>query len=147
MKTLRHHRQLIGWFMICLMATWLPGQSLRAAVLYWDQDAIAINNVLTGGGLGGTGTWSTSPSQWWSGGGLSSGSLSAWNNAGNDTAVFTGTAGTIFLGAGITAGGLQFNTTGYVLGAAGNANTLTFGDTDNTITLNNIAAATINGSS
>ncbi|MFN7564683.1 MAG: beta strand repeat-containing protein, partial [Prosthecobacter sp.] len=34
MKTLRKHRQLLGWFMTCLMALWLPGQQAYADTLY-----------------------------------------------------------------------------------------------------------------
>ncbi|MGB8167670.1 MAG: autotransporter-associated beta strand repeat-containing protein, partial [Chthoniobacteraceae bacterium] len=119
--------------------------SAQAATFYWDQDNVSINNVLTGGGLGGLGTWSAAgPLQWWSGSGLAPSTLLAWNN-GNDTAVFTGTAGTVTLGSAVTVGGLQFNTTGYTLGVAGNTNAITFGVNSN-IVLNNIAAATINGS-
>jgi autotransporter-associated beta strand protein len=118
-------------------------QSSKAATFYWDSDSIGINNVLTGGGLGGLGTWNTTGSNWWNGGSLSG--ISAWNNLGNDTAVFTGTAGQIALGTGVTVGGLQFNTTGYTLGAAANTNAITFG-TNSNIVLNNVPAATINGS-
>ncbi|MCX6839396.1 MAG: autotransporter-associated beta strand repeat-containing protein [Verrucomicrobia bacterium] len=35
MKTLRQHRQLIGWFMTCLMATWLPGPVVQGATFTW----------------------------------------------------------------------------------------------------------------
>jgi len=42
-------------------------------------------------------------------------------------------------------GGLQFNTTGYTLGAAANTSALTFGANSNII-LNNVGAATFNGS-
>ena len=37
--------------------------SSKAATFYWDQDIFALNNVLTGGGLGGLGTWNTTASQ------------------------------------------------------------------------------------
>ncbi|WP_461785320.1 hypothetical protein, partial [Prosthecobacter sp.] len=37
MKTLRQHRQLIGWFMTCLMATWLPGPAVQGATFTWNQ--------------------------------------------------------------------------------------------------------------
>jgi fibronectin-binding autotransporter adhesin len=118
---------------------------VKGAAFYWDGDVTGVNNVLTGGGLGGLGTWNTTGSNWWNGSNLSPGSLSAWSNLGNDTAVFTGTAGTVALGTPVTVGGLQFNTTGYTLGAAANANAITFGVNSN-IVLNNVAAATINGS-
>lgn len=106
---------------------------------YWDGDATATgNSSLTGVGLGGAGNWNTSALTWWSGA-----SNHAWTNANNDTAVFWGTAGTVTNTAGITVGGLMFNTTGYTLDSSANA--LTFGATDNAITLNNVAAATITG--
>ncbi|MDI1310929.1 MAG: hypothetical protein PSV43_02165, partial [Prosthecobacter sp.] len=35
MKTLRHYRQLLGWFMICLTATWLPGPAAQGATFTW----------------------------------------------------------------------------------------------------------------
>jgi fibronectin-binding autotransporter adhesin len=131
--------------MIALMAFWQIGQPLQAASYYWDSDATGVNNVLTGGGLGGLGTWNATGLNWWNGSNLSAGSLSAWNNSGNDTAIFRGTAGTITLGTPITVGGLQFNTTAFILGAAANTNAITFG-TNSDIVLNNVAAATINGS-
>ena len=122
---------------LAVVATVVGGMPVSAATLYWDQDGVARNDVLTGLGLGGTGTWRTTGAQWWDG--VDRVTLEEWNNANNDTAVFTGTAGTVTLGTGITVGGLQFNTTGYTIAG----NTLTFGAASN-ITLNNIAAATIN---
>ncbi|MGV3661362.1 MAG: beta strand repeat-containing protein [Prosthecobacter sp.] len=72
-----------------------------------------MNNVLTGANLGGTGTWDTlTTSNWWDG--LSASDV-PWNNANLDTAVFWGSAGTVTLGAAITAGALQFETSGYTL--------------------------------
>ena len=135
MKYLRAFRRPIGLMLMVLMLTWQIGQPLRAANIYWDNDATASgDNSLTGAGLGGTGTWDTTSSKWWN---LTSDNT--WNNANNDTAVFWGTAGTVTLGTGITVGGLTFDTTAYTL----TGNTLTFGAATNTITLNNIAAATI----
>ena len=55
--------------------------------------------------VGGTGTWNATGGSQWSGG--------AWSNTGNYNAVFGGTAGTVTLGAPITAVDLKFNTTGY----------------------------------
>jgi len=127
----------VGLFTIGLLLT---AGTVRANTLYWDPDATKTNNSsLNGLGLGGNGTWSTSTANWWSG----SGSDAVWNNANNNTAVFWGTnaAPTVTLGSGITAGGLAFDTTGYLIDAG--ANTLTFGAATNAITLNNVAAATI----
>ena len=103
MKTLRQHRKLLGWFMTCLMAVWLPGQNLHGA-FYWDSDAAPAGNAVIGTGLGGTGTWDTSLLNWWDG----IATDGAWTN-GTNNAIFTGTAGTVTLGAPITAGGLTFS--------------------------------------
>ncbi len=117
----------------------------QAASLYWDSDGTGTgNDAITGTGLGGAGNWNNSLSgtplsNWWPGAGTTD---QSWVNAGNDTAVFSGTAGTVSLTASNTAGGLLFNTTGYTLNTG--ANTLTFA-TGSTITLNNVAAATLTG--
>ncbi len=125
------------------------GSSAKATTLYWDLDDNPLNNVVTGGGLGGAGLWDTSTPFWWNPVGFAD---QAWTNNAltPDSAVFTGTtAGTITLGTGMNVGGLQFNTTAYILGAGANTNALTLGGssaTSTAITLNNVAAATINGS-
>jgi autotransporter-associated beta strand protein len=49
MKTLRHHRKLIGWFMICLMATWLPGPIAQGATFTWNQTGAGPFTWNTGG--------------------------------------------------------------------------------------------------
>ena len=124
----------------------LAAHAAQAATSYWDGDATApSNNAVTGANLGGTGNWNNSGSgtpllNWWNG---SAGSDQTWVNANNDNALFWGTAGTVSLTDAIAVGGLTFNTTGYIVDASANA--LTFGATNNTITLNNIAAATITG--
>ena len=42
-----------------------------AATYYWDQDANGSNDLITGAGLGGLGTWSTAGvASWWNGTGL-----------------------------------------------------------------------------
>ena len=120
-------------------------QVVRAASLYRDSDTTgANNNVITGAGLGGAGSWNNSLSgtpilNWWSGAGTVD---QSWVNANNDTAVFSGTSGTISLIDNITAGGLLFNTTSYVVNTGSNTLTLATGST---ITLNAIASATITG--
>ena len=92
---------------------------VKASDFYWDVDGVAVgNDASTGAGLGGTGVWDSS-SLWWD---LTSDV--AWPNA-LDTAVFFGTAGTVSLGGTITAGGLQFDTGGFVIDNGGNtSNTL-----------------------
>jgi len=120
-----------------------PVMPLRAATLYWDSDGTGAgsSSLFTGSGLGAAGTWDTTNPRWWDGS-----AYGIWNNGNLDTALFWGTAGTITLGTPITVGGLTFNTTAYALGVAANANAITFGGTTNNIILNNVAAATINGS-
>ncbi|HSI09159.1 MAG TPA: autotransporter-associated beta strand repeat-containing protein [Rariglobus sp.] len=130
---------------IALLLSALLGLSIapagHASTLYWDADAAGTGNATTGAGLGGTGTWNTSLSNWWPGSGTTD---QAWVNGNNDTALFAGgVAGTVTLGSGITVGGLFFNTNNYTL--VNGANTLTFGAANNTITLNNLPAATITG--
>ncbi|CAN5834178.1 autotransporter-associated beta strand repeat-containing protein [soil metagenome] len=124
MKTLRRYRTSLGAFMTALVAIWqtLSPMNLSAATYYWDADTIAAgNNATTGVGLGnliGPFTWNTSFNNWWDGVAVTD---QPWVN-GVDTAVFTGTAGTVTLGVPITAGGLTFNSNGYVL--TGNSLTL-----------------------
>ncbi|MEY5010983.1 MAG: hypothetical protein RLZZ253_2122, partial [Verrucomicrobiota bacterium] len=85
-----------------------------AATLYWDADGNDGNNVLSPvAGLGGAGIWDTTSSLWWTGS-----ALQPWSNAALDTAVFTGTAGAVSLGSGISVGGLRFDTTGYTITGA-----------------------------
>lgn len=97
-----------------VMLVLLPFLPVTAATLTWDADGTA------GGATGGTGQWSTSAVLWNNGG-----TMQAWNNAGNDLALFGGTAGTVTLEDNITVVGMTFNTTGYAL--EGNGNVLTFG--------------------
>jgi autotransporter-associated beta strand protein len=87
---------------------------VNAATIYWDgANTGDTNNVSTGINLGGVGTWDNlTTSNWWDG---LSGADQPWNNLNMDTAVFWGSAGTVTLGVPITAGALQFKTTGYTL--------------------------------
>ena len=113
----------------------LAPPSLHAVTLYWD------GNDTTANADGGAGTWDTSANNWDNA--AVAGAATAWNNSNNDTAVFGSTLGTVTLGTGITTGGITFNTTGYNITTG--ANTLTFGAANNSISLNNIAAASITG--
>lgn len=87
---------------------------VTGATIYWDgANTGDVNNVLTGANLGGDGTWDNlTTSNWWDG--LSASDV-PWNNSSMDTAVFWGSAGTVTLGEPITAGALQFKTSGYTL--------------------------------
>jgi autotransporter-associated beta strand protein len=100
--------------------------STRAGPLYWDADGVTPVN-------GGSGNWSDFvPSNWAVD---SSGSAyTAWHNANGDIAIFGGTAGTISIqnGTSVTAGGLEFDVSGY------NIDALTSGS------INLVGAATIN---
>jgi autotransporter-associated beta strand protein len=95
------------------------GMPISAAEFYWDSDGDATGNAIDGTNLGGTGTWDLSATNWWE----EVAPDSFWLNSFANTAVFTGTSGTVTLGAPIQAGGLTFNTTGYTL----TGNTLTLG--------------------
>ncbi|MGJ8658075.1 MAG: autotransporter-associated beta strand repeat-containing protein [Akkermansiaceae bacterium] len=97
-----------------LSATW--ASSLQAqSVLYWDSD-------ITGSGVGGSGTWDNISPRWNL---LGIGSYSTWsNNSPTDIAVFSGTAGTVTLGANVTAQSLIFTTSDYTIAGT---NTLTLG--------------------
>lgn len=92
---------------------------LPAAPLYWDAGAT------TGGSLGGTGNWDTSSALWFNGS-----ADVIWNNANNDDAYFSGTAGTVTLTTGVNAGDLYFtNVTGsYVITNATGVESLTLGN-------------------
>ena len=87
-----------------------------AQPVYWDSDGNAANNdVLTGAGLGGTGTWDIG---------------AKWYNGTTDTAyvpnsnvVFTGTAGVVSVTAPQLVASMQFKTTGYSV--SGSSLTLT----------------------
>ncbi|MET3654893.1 beta strand repeat-containing protein, partial [Dyella japonica] len=103
-----------------------------AATQNWD-----INGNTAG--LGGTGMWDTASAFWNSSATGTGGTVSAWNNANLDDAVFAGTAGTVTLGAPITAHNLTFGTTGYTL----TGNTLTLGGATPTVTTNTGVSTTI----
>ena len=82
------------------------------AVLYWDPDLVAKNNVVaTGAGLGGSGGWTEGGAAVWFdpslGGGA--GGYVSWNSSRGDTAVFAGLAnGTVTISGSVSAGAIEF---------------------------------------
>jgi autotransporter-associated beta strand protein len=86
------------------------------STLYWDGGAVDIPTDGNGASGGTAGTWDTTLLNWDAG-------VSphvAWDNTDTlenpaDIAVFGGTAGTVTLGTGITAGGLTFNINNYII--------------------------------
>lgn len=90
---------------------------------------------------GGTGVWNTT-SNFWSDGAANT----TWDSL---NAIFGGTAGTVTIdnaAAGVSATGLTFNTTGYIINAQTGTDTLTLTGATPTITVNGLAGdtATIN---
>jgi len=84
------------------------------ATLYWDPNGAAA-------GLGGSGTWDHTSAFWTTDPSGLTGHV-VWNDAGNDTAVFAGTAGTVSINAaepGVSAGGVRFDTAGYTIASVG----------------------------
>ena len=107
---------------------------------WWDPN----NTTL---GLGGTGTWNTSGTFWSPNNDGVSGPYSAWNNAALDDAFFGGTAGTVTLGASITAHHLNFLANGYTITGStltlgGVDPTIAIGGTNITTTINSVIAGT-----
>lgn len=100
--------------------------------IYWDNDgAPAGSYVSSGAGTGGTGTWDSSSSKWYSGS-----ADVAWVD-GND-AVFWGAAGTVTLAVAQSVNSLTFKSNGYTL----TASTLTLAGSS--VTVDAGATATIN---
>lgn len=115
--------------LLMLIATGVADAGSR----YWDPNTVTA-------GRGGSGTWDVSSSLWSNNSDGLSGPYTPWvNNAGApDDAFFGGTAGTVTLGAGITAHNLTFETTGYTLSGG----TLTLAGSSPTITVS-VGTATI----
>src|SRR5580704_2394544 len=103
---------LILWSLV-LAGLFVTPDTVTAANYYWDPSH-------TGGtGSGGTATWNSTSTNWYNGT-----SDVNWNNT-SATATFNGTAGTVTLAANEIAGGLAFNTAGYIVN--GN-NSITLGN-------------------
>ena len=97
------------------IATLLVAHSANAVDVTWDT--LSGDSAVTGG----EGTWDLTLAKWSTDGGASN---ILWDNASNATAVFSGTAGSVTLGVGITVGGLTFHDApGYLL----SGDTLSFG--------------------
>jgi fibronectin-binding autotransporter adhesin len=95
---------------------------VQAANRYWDGGTSNLGGGSEGVSGGGDGDWNTALTNWDPG----SGNHVAWINANGDTAIFGGSVAspTVTLKAAITAGGLQFNISGYTL-VTSSTNTLT----------------------
>jgi autotransporter-associated beta strand protein len=125
---------------LAILATITSGMPVSAATYYWDQDGNATGNNVNGVGLGGTGVWDTTTPSWWNGT-----NDVLWPNSFGDSAVFSGTAGTVTLDGSINAGSLLFQTDGYrltgdtlTLGGAATVNVGAF----NTATIDSVLAGT-----
>ncbi len=100
---------------------------------FWDGATTTGNG--DGVSQGGASTWNTTATNWDRGSAVT---RVAWVNANNDYANFGGTAGTVTLGAGVSANKLIFSTTGYSL----TGNTLTLSGPTPEITMaTNISAS------
>ncbi len=88
---------------------------LAGGTFYWDgADSIGVAGV-----AGGSGTWNTTTTNWTNVDGLAN---TNWvNSAALSEAVFTGTGGTVTLGAGIQFNRLVFDVDGYTIEGNGNA--------------------------
>ncbi|XHS77015.1 autotransporter-associated beta strand repeat-containing protein [Burkholderiaceae bacterium UC74_6] len=100
--------------------------------LYWDPNGNTA-------GLGSAGTWDTSSLFWNNNASGTGGTVSAWNNGNVDSAIFSGTAGTVTLSTPITIGNMSFTVTGYTVAGS----TLTLSGPTPTITTNAGVSTTV----
>jgi autotransporter-associated beta strand protein len=114
----------------------LAAMPAYGATVYWDGADTGAN------AQGGAGTWDTTVSNTnWDTAAIG-GSDTFWTNG--NTAVFGGVASTsVALGSAVDVGSLTFNTTGYTITTTGQS--LNFAGANNTVLLNNVAAAIITG--
>jgi len=110
--------------------------TLSSSVLGWDGGTTNIAENGDGASQGGNGNWNTTTNNWDQGAGSAH---TFWNNAGNNTAIFGGTAGTVTLTNNITVGGLQFFTAGYMV----RSNILTFGTAGNIAAYRDVTIASV----
>lgn len=100
-------RPLVGFAQGCFVL--LAAISAAAqSQYYWD----ATSPIMNSPGSGGTGNWSTSTADWW----VSGSTDSVWANG--NIANFAGTAGTVTLTSAVTANGLTFSSTSYIIGGS-----------------------------
>jgi fibronectin-binding autotransporter adhesin len=100
MKALFHSLRLLC-VLFCISALTL---SSNGATLFWDADGVAPV-------AGGLGTWNTTSAFWATD--ASGTSYQAWNNANVDSATFSGTAGAVAIGVGVTVNKITTTVTGY----------------------------------
>lgn len=109
-------------------------ESARAQSLFWDPGADGDSII------GGTGTWNLTNTFWDSSGLDLLADNVVWPNNNATVAVFGGTPGIVTLnngGATMTANGLTFNTSGYILNSNAAGDTLTLAGTTPTVTVTN----------
>jgi hypothetical protein len=133
MKTLRHHRLLLGWFMTVLLFFSQAITPLQAATFYWAPDIGGGPDSQEGG------NWDTTSLNWWDSTSYDSPAGGAsWSNLGAHTAVFgnfgIGPSSVNFTEA-ISVGGLVFDSSGVNLQAFSALETLNFAGATPTITI------------
>ncbi len=129
-------KMLLVLSLVAIGALALAGTASAASTLYWDGGTADILTDGDGASNGGAGTWNVALTNWDAG----VAPHVAWVNANDDTAIFGGgAAGTVSLGAAISANALTFSTTGYLV----QTNTLTLSGTTPTITTDPGVSATI----
>jgi autotransporter-associated beta strand protein len=110
---------LLTWVVVAIGLA--APSAANAQTYYWSAGTGGTGTPGTvTDGAGGTGTWDSTNSFWWTLSGP--GPLTPWVNGASSFASFGGTSGTVTLNElGITAGGLTFTTGGYTLaGSAAN---------------------------
>jgi autotransporter-associated beta strand protein len=96
--------------MIALMGFWQVVSPLQGATYYWDSDSDGLNAV-----VGGTGFWDTTSAQWDTDNDNTNDTNDVWTSSGASIALFAGDAGTVTLTEPVTAGGLIYDASGYVV--------------------------------
>ncbi len=104
----RPHRVVERLIALLLLATAFQA---GAVTYYWDGGTADIGAAGDGASAGGAGTWNTTIQNWDQGNSLAH---IAWPNTSASDAVFGGTAGTVTVGANLTAGDLKVDTANYL---------------------------------
>ncbi len=125
-----HANKPVRWGLAALAILLLSAhQNLWGYARYWDPDASVTGNTTAGANLGGTGTWNTSAVNWWNG--AAPGAEVAWDNTTrtprDDAMIWN--AGTITMGAGITARSVRLLGGGNVTLAGAQTLTMASGNT------------------